>query len=93
MVCHCDSLAAGDCYSEVVQQAKTAVEAEVAREELMKGLTTGGGATKEANCTVSDYNNTYLMQWNSLCLPKLFFKPPEKIYHMEFMELENMKTK
>lgn len=81
MVCLCDSLAAGDCYSEVVQQAKTAVEAVEAREELMKGLTTGGGATKEANCTVSDDNNTYLMQWKSLCLPKLFLSIQKNILY------------
>lgn len=36
------------------------MEAEVVREELMKGLTTGGGGTEEANCTVSDYSEQHL---------------------------------
>ncbi|XP_030281249.1 hydrocephalus-inducing protein homolog isoform X1 [Sparus aurata] len=41
-------------YSDVMLQARAAVEAERAREELMNEITTGGGATTEA-----DYTFTY----------------------------------
>ncbi|XP_054864966.1 hydrocephalus-inducing protein homolog [Amphiprion ocellaris] len=40
-----------ECYSDVVQQARAAVEADRVREELMDGITAGGGATTEAACT------------------------------------------
>ncbi|KAM7396206.1 hypothetical protein PAMP_019263 [Pampus punctatissimus] len=40
-----------ECYSDVVHQARTAVEADRVREELMNRNTTGGGATTEATCT------------------------------------------
>ncbi|XP_042266839.1 hydrocephalus-inducing protein homolog isoform X2 [Thunnus maccoyii] len=41
-----------ECYSDVVQQARTAVEANRLREEVLNGITTGGGATTEATCTL-----------------------------------------
>ncbi|XP_008288806.1 hydrocephalus-inducing protein homolog [Stegastes partitus] len=40
-----------ECYSDVVQQARAAVEADRVREELMDGITAGRGATTEATCT------------------------------------------
>ncbi|XP_071313817.1 hydrocephalus-inducing protein homolog isoform X2 [Trachinotus anak] len=42
-----------ECYSDVVQQARAAVEAIGVRKELMNGNTTGGGATTEASCTLT----------------------------------------
>ncbi|XP_047451812.1 hydrocephalus-inducing protein homolog [Mugil cephalus] len=40
-----------ECYSDVVQQARTAVEAD--REELTNRITAGGGATTEPTCTLT----------------------------------------
>lgn len=50
-----DSFAAEECYTDVVQQAKVAVEANGLGEELVNGNT--AAATTEASCTltVSDY--------------------------------------
>nr|XP_046249402.1 hydrocephalus-inducing protein homolog [Scatophagus argus] len=42
-----------ECYSDVVQRARTAVEADGIREELMNGTTTGRGGTTEANCMLT----------------------------------------
>ncbi|XP_053175951.1 hydrocephalus-inducing protein homolog [Scomber japonicus] len=42
-----------ECYSDVVQQARTAVEANGVREEVINGITTGEGATTEATCTLT----------------------------------------
>lgn len=50
---HCDSFAAEECYSDVVQQARAAVEADTVREELMNEITTGGRATTETSCTLT----------------------------------------
>ncbi|XP_035521672.1 hydrocephalus-inducing protein homolog [Morone saxatilis] len=42
-----------ECYSDVVQKAKTAVEADRVRMEFMTGFATGGGATTEADHTLT----------------------------------------
>ncbi|XP_028440234.1 hydrocephalus-inducing protein homolog [Perca flavescens] len=43
-----------ECYSDVVQQARTAVEGDRVREEFMNGITAaGGGATTDTNCTLT----------------------------------------
>ncbi|XP_070763174.1 hydrocephalus-inducing protein homolog [Enoplosus armatus] len=42
-----------ECYSDVVQQARTAVETDRVREELTNGISAGGGATAEANTTLT----------------------------------------
>ncbi|XP_026221932.1 hydrocephalus-inducing protein homolog [Anabas testudineus] len=42
-----------ECYSDVVQQARAAVDADIAREELMNGITTGGRAPTEASGTLA----------------------------------------
>ncbi|XP_027128846.1 hydrocephalus-inducing protein homolog isoform X3 [Larimichthys crocea] len=42
-----------ECYSDVVQQARTAVEADRVRWELTNGITTGGGAATEVGCTLT----------------------------------------
>ncbi|XP_076588631.1 hydrocephalus-inducing protein homolog [Chaetodon auriga] len=42
-----------ECYSDVVQKARTAVEADRVKVELMNGITTGGGAATEADCTLT----------------------------------------
>ncbi|GAA6221266.1 hydrocephalus-inducing protein homolog [Lates japonicus] len=42
-----------ECYSDVVQQARAALEANGVKEELMNGLTTGGGAATEDSCTLT----------------------------------------
>lgn len=43
----------------MVQQARAAVEADIAREELMNEITTGGQATTAASGTLT---NIYVMQ-------------------------------
>lgn len=45
-------------YSDVMLQARAAVEADRAREDLMNEISTGGGATTEGDYTftVSDIN-------------------------------------
>ncbi|XP_045894223.1 hydrocephalus-inducing protein homolog [Micropterus dolomieu] len=42
-----------ECYCDVVKQARTAVETDRVSKELMNGITTGGGATAETNCTLT----------------------------------------
>ncbi|XP_032378415.1 hydrocephalus-inducing protein [Etheostoma spectabile] len=42
-----------ECYSDVVQQARRAVERDRVREELMNGITAGGGSTTKANCSLT----------------------------------------
>ncbi|KAK2918189.1 hydrocephalus-inducing protein homolog [Channa argus] len=42
-------------YSEVMQQAKAAVEADLVREEHMNGITSGGQATTESSCCTNTY--------------------------------------
>ncbi|KAF3689156.1 Hydrocephalus-inducing protein Hy-3 [Channa argus] len=48
-------LPAEERYSEVMQQAKAAVEADLVREELMNGITSGGQATTESSCCTNTY--------------------------------------
>ncbi|KAK2841889.1 hypothetical protein Q5P01_012089 [Channa striata] len=59
-----------ECYSEVLQQARAAVEADIVREELMNGINSGGQATTETSCCTHTYEELLHMEIERILVKK-----------------------